>query len=285
MRTLPHHIVRLSRTVGWLLIGMLFIRCEEVVNPQLIAAPPIYVIDGWLFPETEDNRVLLSFTAPFNSQEPNAPVSDALVIVRDNRGTANIFREQGGPGVYLPVNPNFNISSNTIYTLQVNVGGADYRAEISPVVTPPIDSLTWRSIVDPTDDIEDGNYITIHFQDPLGTSNFYLWEIWKNGAKISDGDINITSDEPIDGVYLDLELSSNPDYRFEIGDTVTVRLHSLTQKAFEYYQAVKLLTEFGSPAQATPDNPQTNLNNLANSEPVLGFFNATLPTSDTIIIQ
>ena len=252
--------------------------CEEVVEPDLVSVPPIQVIDGWLFPNATDSHITLSETAPFNSISSNPKTSGALVIITETGGLANLFQETS-EGIYQPINQDFSISPFRRYTLEVNVNSIIYTASIVPQVTPAIDSLTFREAVNEPD-LEDGFYVTFYFSEPSSSKNFYRWDVWQNGREISQQDINILSDENINGSYIDLEL----DYNFNESDQVVVRFHALTEDAFNYLESVRRLTESGSPAQAIPENPQSNISALNNEVNALGFFNAIIPVLDTITI-
>lgn len=253
--------------------------CEEVIDPDLISEPPIVVVDGWLLPNSEETRVVLSRSAPFNSNEINPRIEDASVVIREQFGQSNLFRETK-KGFYQPINTNFTTRNFGRYNLEIQIDRVNYTSSIVVRNTPTIDSLTF-SLVENTPLIEDGYYVTFYYQDPAASKDFYYWEVLKNGILISEQDINISDDDNINGSYIELEL----DYVFEENDFVEVRLHSFTKEAYEYYQALKLLTESGSPAQAIPENPKSNLtSDKEGGEIILGFFNATLPSSDTIRI-
>jgi len=264
----------------WLLCALILgTSCEEVIDPDLISAPPLLVVDGWLYPNASESRIILSKTAPFNSKEQNPKVSEAVVVVRESNGNSNLFRELLAEGTYKPLNPDFTILPFRQYTLEVNVEGIQYTASLNSRRTPIIDSLTSRTALNEPG-LNDGKYVTFYFQEPLSIKDFYLWEVWKNGIKISSKDINILSDENINGSYIDIELP----YTFRIGDQVIVRLHAISKEAFDYYESVRLLSESGSPAQAIPENPKSNLTANVPGQAVLGFFNATVPHSDTLLI-
>jgi hypothetical protein len=253
--------------------------CEEVIDPDLISGPPIIVIDGWLLPNAEETRVALSRSAPFNSNESNPRIEDALVIIREQFGQSNLFRETKD-GFYQPINTSFTTRNFGRYNLEIQIDGVNYSSSITVKNTPTIDSLTYRFVED-NPLMEDGYYVTYHYQEPTTINDFYFWEVWRNGILISKQDVNISNDENTNGSYIDLELN----YVFSKNDFIEVRLHSFTKEAYEYYQALKLLTESGSPAQAVPENPKSNLSSDKESgEIILGFFNATLPNSDTIRI-
>lgn len=260
------------------------VACEEIVDPDLIAADPIVSIDAWLTDET-NSRVILSKTAPFNSNKPNPRISDALVKIENQlTGEKFIFEENpSGEGYYRPfAGSGFKAQARSRYRLIVEIDGINYMADIQVVPVPPIDSMTVETVED-GEDRDPGKYITFFYTDPTTSVNFYYWEVFKNGKRIGKEDIHISDDEKVSGSVFKIELP----YTFQSNDVVEVKLHGFSQNAFNYYKALKLLVESGSPSQSIPENPISNIKDITSETPqeVVGYFNATSPSSFSMVID
>jgi len=241
------------------------ISCEEVVNPELVSADPVLVVDGIISNFENRNEILLSKTAPFNSPDPNPFVQGAevkinyqgietnLSEIENGRFGTDMFQEIAvGEAVELTV-----IAENRVY---------EARGEMPEKLI--LDSV---SVIKREEDLsfDDGYYPVAHFTENGNSTNFYMWEIYLNGEFISSEDIILSNDENLNGLQVSFELpyfialdSAN------IGDTLTLFNYSLTESAFNYYNGLLSLAASGSPAQAVPDNPITNVRGGA-----LGFFN------------
>ncbi|MGB0522046.1 MAG: DUF4249 family protein [Flammeovirgaceae bacterium] len=257
--------------------------CEEIVNPNLVSLEvPIVSIDGWLTDRPFESRVVLSRTAPFNSNDPNPRISGALVRIDTQRGRFFFQEDLNEPGLYMPIGSDFVVLPGNSYQLIVNIENTQYEAELAVAPSQQIDSLTYE-FFDENAERDSGYYLTFYFKDPSGT-NFYFWEVYKDGELISGQDINITDDVNVNNSNIEIELDN---YTFALGDEAEVRLHTITKETFEYYQALKLLVDAGSPAQSVPENPISNIRDVSSEEAteVVGYFNATLSSSVQVEIQ
>jgi len=257
--------------------------CEEVINPTLIAADPIVAIDAWLTDVPGESRVVVTKTDPFNSQGDINFVQDAIVTVIGGGETRLLEEDPREPGVYRPFSTDFEVLAGEEYVLNARVEGAIYTAKVRTRSTPMIDSITTEFKDFPNDDL-DGQYITFHFQDPPNTSNYYFWEVFRNG-ELYGQEIFIINDENIDTTAFSIE---HP-LPFLITDIAEVRLHSLPRASYEFFQGLKLLVDSGSPSQSPPENPITNLENntsLSDTDPlpVVGYFHITTSSSFAIEI-
>jgi len=253
----------------WILLFLTFAQCEEVVNPELVAEDPVLVIDGLITNQPGSSYVELTKTDPFNSQTPAPRVSNALVSITDNTGQLQFFTERSS-GRYVAGDPTFEGIPGRVYFLDILVDETEYTASIRMPSVPVLDSITYRLR---EDDLffEDGYYLTAHFQEPISARNFYRWEIALNGIQKNTQEITLSNDETVNGLYLNLEFHVPiPLEQVESLDQFQVRLFSLSEPAYDYYRGLNLLIASGSPAQAVPENPTTNVTGGA-----LGFFTAS----------
>ena len=261
------------------LFFLIFFSCEEVVNPELVSVAPVLVIDGLMNNfSPRHNQVVLSKTAPFNSVEPNPMVTDASVTALIDNREVNFFEEE--KGVYLP---EFfgDIPENAQIRLNVNSEGRTYLANATMPNKLTLDSV---SVEKREEDIsfDDGYYVTAHFTDIAAVDNFYMWEIYVNDDFVSNENILLSNDENLDGRRVDFELPFSMSLdSLNTGDTLTLYNYSLSKAAYDYYNGLLSLTVTGSPSQAIPDNPITNIRGGG-----LGFFNVCqIDTVRTIVTQ
>lgn len=282
-------IMNNTKNIIKLFIGGLYciilLSCEEVINPNLISDPPILSVDGWLLDLSSESRIILSKTAPFNSQTPNPPVSNALVKIKGGPTTFIFPEDPDNSGHYAPLSTIFKTDVGVKYTLTITTEGTDYEAEIRTRFVPVIDSISSEFQRFSQEPQRTGQYITFYFKDPPNTRNYYYWEVFRNGELISGGDINIKNDENLDGMPFPIPVP----YKFSFKQIAEVRLHALTEDAYNYYKALKLLVDSGSPSQSIPENPITNVFDISTEDDedkrlVVGYFNATTTSSYSIEI-
>ncbi|MBX2842946.1 MAG: DUF4249 domain-containing protein [Flammeovirgaceae bacterium] len=276
LNSISNWLINLFLRLGFLL---LISSCEEVVTPDLITADPVIVIDSWVTNMPGNNYIKLTQTAAFNSPEATPRVSNAIIFLTDNfnRRVRFIEREQGS---YLPENDDFTGKPGGIYKLSVRIGETEFLANSKMSNVAEIDSLTYNFREDEPL-FEDGYYLTAYFQDPPSQKNYYYWEVLLNEEIINNKEINISDDANVNGQYLNFELPFFIDKAFaDSSDRVQVNIFSLTEEAYKYYQGLDILTKSGSPAQAVPENPPTNIQNGA-----LGFFNVSAMDSSKVTLM
>ncbi|MDW7691019.1 DUF4249 domain-containing protein [Flammeovirgaceae bacterium SG7u.111] len=253
--------------------------CEEVVTPDLIAEAPIVVIDGWITDGEPGSYIILSKSAPFNQSETVPKLTNGQVIVNNNEGKSYSFQHIG-EGKYVPLQQDFVGQPGKRYTLTVNVEETSYTASIRMPLAPTLDSVSYKLR---EDDVffDDGFYMVAHFQEPASSRNYYFWQVLKNGEVVNQDKLLINSDEQVNGGYLNFELDYNiPLEDVDSADVLGVNLFALSANAYEYYSGLEFLIEAGSPAQAVPENPPTNIVGGA-----LGFFNASAINTDTVSVK
>lgn len=253
--------------------------CEEVVEPSLISADPVLVIEANVSNIIRATRVKLTTTTAFNNPNPNPKVSEAEVLVRQSTNGQTFRFEEVSPGEYLPLSREFKGSPGVLYTLEVITGqGGDEETytSISRMPFPiPVDSITYQ-YEEERADREAGYYLFYHYQDPLGR-NYHLVEVWRNNQKLSNDRIEIRNDENVRDKYLKLEIP----YTFSPSDTVRIKITSLPEDVFTYYEGINSLTELGSPSEAVPENPN---NNIVSDAFALGYFSASSSEEYTVIL-
>ncbi|MEH0154536.1 DUF4249 domain-containing protein [Limibacter armeniacum] len=259
-----------------------FCSCEKLVNPDLITIDPVVVVDAQIGNDT--SYVRLTRTTAFSSAEPIPVIQEASVRLKeDGKDVEYLFREQF-PGWYIPISKNFEPVPGRSYILSAVTEGVSYVATSQMQPQPVLDTVMVNFVEDGRDDFRDeGYYISLLFQDTPIRSDYYRVEAFLNGFNLSllpDVGIMLESDNGKDGRLLVYEIP----YAFSDGDSVSVKLRSLSEDSFEYYNSLKLLSDAGSPSQAVPENPPSNVKADADDIKALGLFSAENTTSIEVVI-
>ena len=180
---------------------------------------------------------------------------------------------------------------NRRYKLAVIVNDNEYVAYDYMMEVPSIDSLGYSAKIS---EAGGESYIIpkVYFKEPQDQDNYYLFEFLVNydyRFQICN-DIwrySVLSDEYLEsyvnGLHIDDGASSDgfEYYPFYPGDTIRVRMSSLSSKAYNYFE--NLIGQFvtdGGAYKPTPASPPTNLSNGA-----LGFFRASAVTNESRLIE
>ena len=257
----------------FLILLIILAGCERIIDVDLNSASPAIVIQGSLNMKPQKAEVNISQTVSYFSGTSENPVSYAKVFIENREGKKYVLTENN-PGYYKSAT--LSLQYGETYKLTVDNGGVIYTANSK--LNPPIeiDSISYRyekgfAFVD------EGYYITLHFNDPAEFENYYRIKVYKNGNyKNEFSSLIVFDDRLINGQNLSVGL---PDRVFEIGQKATVELISLDKGAYEYYKTFRELLNV-NPGSAAPANPTSNLTNNA-----LGFFSAWSSNQKSVTIS
>lgn len=278
------HHVRTAPRRG-LLLGLAIATlagCERVVDITVPTSESRLVVEARLErvrgAVTGRQEIRLSSTQPFFARTPPDPVTGATVTVTDDASRTTTLRPGASPGAY--VTDSLVIETGRRYTLRIRHAGDDYESVTTALATPPIDSLTFvapRQNEGP----QSGLRAAITFRDPAGVANWYLADQFVNGVRLLMPDTTFAeratfSDEFRDGRRL-AGIRPYAARPVRSGDTVVVRLVSLPQEVFRWFDVVNLAIDAdGSPFAAPPASARGNVRNVTRPAAVaLGYFYAT----------
>lgn len=264
-----------------LLIAFFFLllACEEEVDIDLDNIDPKIVVEGLVSDDTSKVPfVKLSLSADyFDNDEPQA-IRNALVVISED---ANLFDtlKESSPGYY-EAQKILTGKHHSEYELYIKTAdGEVYEASGKLYPVAPLDSLSvnYREET-PFSYDEDGYYVTINFQEPAASRDFYRLFFYLGDEQYDPEELIYASDDLANGQYIrNIEFS---EFVVFPGDTVTVELHSLTE---QYYNFLRVLDEnqnAGDLFDTPPSNIQGNLSNGA-----FGYFATSSISSKTIIIE
>jgi hypothetical protein len=279
-----------------LLVSIMFYSCEEVINPGLDDAVPVLVIDAWLNNAPGVQKIHLTQSQPYFENILPAGVSGATVRVTGENGKIYAFTETE-PGVYVwaPVsNEVFGVIGAT-YNLSVQVGTETFVAEARMGRAPAIDSLTF--FLEEGTQFTDDQYLAEFWStDPPEPNDAYWIQTFKNseqllkpGEIITAYDAGFSKGGNFNGVAFivpirrainpfDEDADGNIKSPYVVGDSVYVRIQSVTEAAFNFLNEVRIQTDrpggFGELFATPLSNVSTNIINVdTNGSRVLGFFN------------
>ena len=232
------------------------VSCEELIQIDLNEADSRYVIEADLTNLSDEQAIYVSETVAFDAPVKNTPVSNAVINVRDDKGTTYTFTHQANGKYTAPFKP----KETTNYNLTVNIDGEIF--ESSSYMHDYIDVRSTGI----TEDVifTDTLYsVSLKFEDPKNVPNYYKYNISINGKDFSFA--SVFNDKFNDGLIVTHELSDRKN-SIELGDTVTVRRQIIDKGVYDYWNDLQSI----NPGSAAPANPKSNISNGA-----LGYFSVS----------
>lgn len=268
-----------------IIIIIIFSACTEKIDIELDESFDRLVVEGTITNEKKAHEVYLSKSTDFFNPEPADRVSNAIVIVSDGVQT-DTLQESETTGLY-KTHPEFEGVPGRTYNLKIELpepvaGKTVYNSSCE---MPPYRTLD--SIKVAYNDRWEAWQVNAYTLEPP-TVDFYRFDIFKNGQLITDT-INepfLAEDKLFNGQYsygvtVGFLRKVKPDEIVEIGDTVTVRIASITKAYYIFLFDVIDESGFNSPLF---DGPPANIRgNISNDG--IGFFAAMAVDYKSTIFQ
>jgi hypothetical protein len=258
-------------------VFIFFTACTERIDVELDDTFTRLVVYGSVTTDTTRHYVELSTTSSYYYNEAPPPVTGASLEISDDLGNTESLTE-AEPGKY-STSPLFFALPGRTYTLRIELaqeinGHRSYMASSSVNPIYPIDSI---GLVYQPDWGEKGFYeITCYYQDPP-TTDFYMFNIFKNGVLITDtiSERFVTDDAFYNGNYTNgigvgyLNQSKESEV-LSVGDTVTFQGCDITEEYYDFIVTLQTETGYQNPLfSGPPANVKGNISNGA-----AGFFAA-----------
>lgn len=249
-----------------------FTSCQKVIDVEVEDADENIVIDASYNANNETVKVKITRSLPLFGGFDFEPVNGAVIQITTPDNNVHVLSELGD-GVYEYENlaPIFNDN----YVMNASIEGLDYEATAFLPNVIPLDSLS-QEFIEASLFGDEGYVVFMNLTDP-GGENYYRAVREVNGDTLSE----LEDQFLFDNTFTQGNSQTVPFFgsRYEIGDTVIVRLQTYNEAAYQYYS--DLLSLAGDNGQsAAPANPRSNWNNEA-----LGIFNAYGYDEKTIIIE
>lgn len=273
---------------------------EPYPAPDLGGNVSIAVVDGFVNATQGTATVRLSEAVPLADKEGYPHISGATVTIRSESGSTFTLVESE-PGKYVATA--LSIDPGTKYQLNVRTPDAlEFVSDfVSVVLTPPIDSVTWRPE-------KEGITLLVNTHDDAETSRYYLWDYtetyeyrapWpsyytninqqviqrkpddightcyktESSTKIFVGstvrlDNDVVRDFPL--TYIESGAS-----KISVLYSINVRQRVIEKAEFEFLQELQRVTEsVGGLFDSQPYEILGNIHSVDPSIPVLGYFSA-----------
>ena len=252
--------------------------CQKVINVDLNAANPQYVIEANLYEGTHTFTVRVTQTTSYFQGGSNIPtVDNASITISDGINPPQTLLATGN-GTYELMN--YTAFNQLTYQLKVNVDGKTFEASSYLPVSPVMDSLTYEIYVSQFGGggKEDRYLSTAHFQDSVGVANYYRLLVTKNG-KFENGpfDLFMFDDQVRDGRYFDLPVFTA---FAEKDDHLDVEILSMDAHVYDYFVTLGDILTGDANNSAAPANPNSNFTNGA-----LGYFGAFSSMKQSVRIE
>lgn len=261
------------------ILALLLYGCEEEVDIDLDKIEPKIVVEGLVSDDSSKTPyVKLSLSTDYFNRESPEAVNNALVVITEDDVLIDTLLETS-PGNYEAQKIKIG-KYNSDYSLFIKtMEGEVYEASGKLYPVAPLDSLTvnYREETAFSYD-KDGYYVTINFQEPAATYDFYRLFFYLNDEQYDPEELIYASDDLANGQYIsNIEFS---EFVVFPGDTITVESHSLTEQYYTFLSSLDENQNAGDLFDTPPANIQGNLSNGA-----FGYFVTSSISSITIIIE
>jgi len=289
------------------IIAFFAISCTKPYNPKVISTAGNYlVVEGTINTGGDSTTILLSRTVPLNSNLTTVPELGAVITIQNNQNQSYSLVEKGN-GVYasaaltLPATAQYRLSI-------VTTDGKTYLSNyVTPIVTPPIDSIGFTEISNKQQG--SGLQIYVNTHDPNNNTHYYRWdynETWQFNARyesffITNGTAIVprTAAQQIyqcwgNSISTDIELGSSAKLtqdviyqsplvfvpstseKLETRYSILVKQYALSADAYNYFSILKQNTEeLGSIFDTQPSQLTGNVHCTTNATlPVIGYISA-----------
>ncbi len=263
---------KLLYIIGLFTTTLLLPSCYEPLEKDLYEDyQPRIVIEGKISDQFSPYFIKVSYSAPPDSIVDFIPINEALIRVRDDSGYVETA-EWSSQGIYVINNlqPIYGLK----YYLSVQVEGKIYKAEEMLPAPPIIDTFVIQYKSNAIDG--KGYYFKLFLKNETTSVKYYKAEVSRNDSLFNGYDDLLVFDD----TYSLGMLEWTAPYAFAKGDSVSIRLHSISENMFKYYYDLTRQTaNVFSNIQPPGLNPETNLSNLS-----LGYFQASsIVKIDTVL--
>jgi len=262
-----------------LAVAFLATSCTEKINLKLDSTYTRLVVDGHIKSDTMVYSINLTKTSDYFSNAPSPRMVNATVSLTDGTNTFPLTETVPGQSGIYNTDPGFAGTIGKNYTLHITLpeviaGTTEYTASSQLIGVTKLDSI--KSVFR-TDIGKEGVWqVKIYAQDPPGTKNYYMLNLYRNNVLWSDtiNKIAVSENQFFAGNYIDGAdvFYINNSHKWETlypGDTIMVELSAITKEYYDFINQVKQ-AGFSIPFfTGPPANVQGNVSNQG-----VGFFAA-----------
>lgn len=252
----------------FILIGLLFFTCEDVIDVDLNTTEPKLVIDASInwFKETTGNEqhIRLTLSAPYFEDEV-PPANNAQVSITNSSNDVFVFLEEDNSGIYRT--DTFIPQINESYNLEIIYENETY------VATETLKSVVDIEFVEQNDEggfTGEETELKAFYTDPADEENYYFFEFISDIPVIPNLEVyndEFTNGNQIFGFYTEEDL--------ETGDLVTIRNYGISERFYEFMFILLQQNgeEGGGPFETQPATVRGNCTNITHPDNYpLGYF-------------
>jgi hypothetical protein len=262
-----------------LAVAFLATSCTEKINLKLDSTYTRLVVDGHIKSDSMAYYINLTKTSDYFSNTPSPRMVNATVSLSDGTSTFPLTETVPGQSGIYNTDPKFAGTIGKNYTLHITLpeviaGTTEYTASSQLIGVTKLDSI--KSVFR-TDIGKEGVWqVKIYAQDPPGTKNYYMLNLYRNNILWSDTitKVSVSDNQFFAGNYIDGAdvFHINNSHKWETlypGDTIMVELSAITKEYYDFINQVKQ-AGFSIPFfTGPPANVQGNVSNQG-----VGFFAA-----------
>ena len=257
-------------------IGLINSSCRKVIDIELKEANPRLVVESIISDKNVPFEVKLSTTQNYFSQSEPPAVTSALVIISDDMGNIDTLLHTIN-GIYKTPISKQGVEDRT-YRLYIKNKNKEYTAFAKLNGQLPMDSISYTYLNKSFGFLEPGYYINLHTFERPKEGDFYRWLLFRNDTLLIDPFKYMYADDKlVNGNKIDLQFP----FRYNPNDSVRIVQWAINKEYFDYLTDLDTqLGRSGSPFDAPPANPRTNLSNGA-----LGYFAAVASQEKSLRIE
>jgi hypothetical protein len=260
--------------------------CTEKIDVKLDSSYTRLVVEGAITTDTMAHQVRLTTTSSYFYNEPAPEVTGATLTISDGENTWAL--SETSPGLYQTSPDVFGRPDHT-YKLQIllktpinNTAAYEASSTLRPITQADSIKLKFH----PEWGKEGFWEVQCYVLDPP-TTDFYMFDIYRNQSLITDTiDKKVVVDDQLyngnytNGIGVGYLNQARNDQRLVAGDTVTLKVASITSDYFNFIGAVQTEVAGQNPLfSGPPANIPGNISNGA-----VGFFAAYSNTRARAIV-
>jgi hypothetical protein len=274
--------------------------CTDVVQVKLDEGSKLYVIDAFITNQNQFQKVVVTESANYFSNQAAPVVSSAQVVIKDITDNSQypFVYTSSGEYVYDAVNAPPISALNHVFELNVTIDGVTYTSLATQKRNAVIDSIS-AIYDDGTGGFGSGSPFYICYlwaRDKVDQTADYYWiKTFRNDTLFgSPSDLNVAIDGTQGAVFdanVDtLDFSSPSTFlgfnTYKKGDKCKVEIHSISRECYNFLiQAVTQINNGGLFA-TTPENVRTNIVTPSGATTkAVGWFNVGLVVSKEKLVQ
>jgi len=219
------------KNILFILSALVLFSCQKVIDINPATGDEKVIIQGYLFTDSIA-RVKITKSAAYLSTTPPPSIGTAVVTLSDGQGNTETLTWNAVKQYYESATTK-GVANNT-YTVAVTLEGKTYKStSVLPDLT-PADSIT-VPFLSANAFQKEGYYMELYATIPTNTKLYYLFKGYENDSLL-DGvnSINYGNNDNLNGHLQGLQMG----YKYEhVGDTAKLRIYSITQSAYNFYDA------------------------------------------------